>query len=148
MKFYKMKLLIRILIISSLNLTLLSCALDDNQISTCEVLNDALLEFNIDKVNSVLNEITEELTPSPTIKDLIGHRQNISTLIEKLGAKCSRVQFKLVCYACEISMSEQAVIQVISPETDDIEFVAYMYARISPLEPIAIVQINNAIPEE
>ncbi len=148
MKLFKMKFLIKTAIIFSVLLLYSSFSTDDDQNSDCELLKETLRSFDIEKTNAMVAKLTGELGPVVTNDDQIGHRENLNILVNKLEQTCPDLILELLCYECELSTPDRSLIQVSLQDADDIQFVAYMYARISPMEPIAIVQIHNAIPEE
>ncbi len=143
-----MKYLIKPAIFLSVLLIYSACSSEEDPISNCEALKEALRNFNIEKTNAMVVELTGELIPAITNDDQIGHRENINTLVNKLEQSCPDLKLEILCYECELSEPDRSLIQVSLRDVDDIQFIAYMYALISPLEPISIVQIYNAIPEE
>lgn len=67
--------------------------------NNCSELIDGLLSYDIDRVESVFNSITNDLHPYVNEDDPIGHQKNFKILLARLNS-CELITSEMLCYAC------------------------------------------------
>jgi hypothetical protein len=73
-------------------------------------LEAGLIFENSEIVETEINELCQNYPPVPTNDDLIGHENNLNSIIEELNSQCSGLIAELGCYACLESFPPQSVI--------------------------------------
>jgi len=103
-------------LIITLVIFLISCSKndenDDQSQIDCDRLKAALVNFNSEQLNFEVNKLTEDLLPSPTQDDEIGHFINMNTLVTRLNDNCPQIRATKECYACIESIPLQSEIKV------------------------------------
>lgn len=126
-----------LLIISSL-IFLISCEEDKTESIECELLTEALVNYNSENLKAEVDKLTIDLKPHISNNNSYGHRENLNTLIDRLNSQCDNIEANLFCYACiqtfplqsEISILVDSsgtdvcrIIDISTPEDDILSFV-------------------------
>ena len=85
---------------------------DDQFELNCEMLKAGLLNLNSDEVNFEINKLTQDLLPTITQTDDIGHFKNLDTLIDRINSNCDEIQAVKICYACIETLPVQSEIKL------------------------------------
>jgi len=98
------------------SILLFACSENDIDVDqfnlNCETLKTALLNFNSDEINFEINKLTQDLLPTITQNDEIGHFKNLNTLIDRINSNCDDIQAVKICYACIETLPVQSEIKV------------------------------------
>ena len=78
----------------------------------CDELKAALVNFNSEQLNFEINKLTQDLPPSPTQSDDIGHFKNLNTLVDRINSNCPLIIATKECYACIETNPVQSEIKV------------------------------------
>src|SRR3990170_4537618 len=100
---------ILILLIPVFLLANINCS--DEITNPCKVLNDGLVNYDVEKVKQEIDEMLDDLFPSPIAGDEIGHHNNLETLVERLQTECG-YEVEIVCYACVYTFPPQSEIVI------------------------------------
>ncbi len=95
---------IGILVAGTLLLMLSSCEKKVN----CEVLSDALLQYDQEKAKTEINKLCADLKPHGNI----GQKENLNTLVNRLQTQCGNMDVTLLCFACIETLPPQSEISV------------------------------------
>ena len=86
---------------------------DNDQLEIdCNELKAALVNFNSEQLNFEINKLTQDLLPSPTQSDEIGHFNNLNTLVDRINSNCPQIIATKECYACIETIPVQSEIKV------------------------------------
>ena len=86
---------------------------DNDQLEIdCNELKAALVNFNSEQLNFEINKLTQDLLPSPTQSDDIGHFKNLNTLVDRINSNCPQFVATKECYACIETNPVQSEIKV------------------------------------
>ena len=66
----------------------------------CDNLKTGIINTDSEIVKAEINKLVTDLVPATTDSDPIGHKENISLLVEQLNIQCTIITTKLACYAC------------------------------------------------
>lgn len=92
--------------------SLSACSKSELSTNECDKLQDAVIGMNSSVLEKEINKLCHDLSPqSTTANDLIGHEDNINTLISRLETNCD-IEAELVCYACIKTLPAQSEIKV------------------------------------
>jgi hypothetical protein len=77
------------------------CSKGDAELSLldCQSLETGLLTNDESLVKSQINLAAQDLMPSPTTDDPIGHEENLQTLVDIINNECN-IEASIICYAC------------------------------------------------
>lgn len=95
---------IGILVAGTLLVMLIACEKKVN----CEVLSDALLQYDQEKVKTEINKLCSDLKPHGNI----GQKENVNTLVNRLQTQCGNMDISLLCFACIETLPPQSEISV------------------------------------
>ncbi len=56
------------------------------------------------------NKLLSDLFPKTSSNDPYGHRENISTFINRINSECDNISAELICYACILTYPPQSEI--------------------------------------
>ena len=73
-----------------------------------------IIDLNNDLVSEEINKILSDLTPRHTSNDGYGHKNNFTTLIDRINTQCENVEAQLRCYACIETYPPQSEIEIIT----------------------------------
>ena len=79
----------------------------------CDELEAALVSINSEQLNFEINKLTQDLLPSPTQHDEIGHADNLNTLVDRINSNCPQLRATTECYACVETIPVQSEIKVV-----------------------------------
>jgi len=71
----------------------------------------AVLDGDETILSTLMLKFTEDLQPTPTVSDPLGHEENFNTLIERInGITCTEASF--ICYGCIQTLPVQSEIGI------------------------------------
>ncbi len=97
----------------------------------------ALINYNDTIAREEMIELTHDLASEPIQSDILGHKENLDILVERLNKKCDEILASKLCYACietnppisEISIELDSlgtmisrVIDIDTPSNKDLKF--------------------------
>lgn len=118
---------------------IISCDKEENNDTVnvdCKQLKAGIIDYNNDILNEEITKFLNDLSPTPTEDDNIGHEININTLIERIN-QCDSISAELFCYACiktypaqsEITLETDSmgilvsrIIDIITPDDDKLKY--------------------------
>lgn len=127
---------ILVIILSLIFLT--SCEEDRIESVECELITEALVNYNSENLKAEVDKLTIDLKPHISDNDSYGHRENLNTLIDRLNSQCDNFEASLFCYACIETLPPQSeisilvdssgtdvyrIIDISTPEDDNLSFV-------------------------
>lgn len=93
----------------------IGCQKNEPDVDICEDLQSAILNDEDAFVSNVIDAWSIDLTPQPTVNDLLGHQENLNTLVERIEQNCEGFSVSVVCYACIETLPLQSKIRIIVP---------------------------------
>jgi len=82
------------------------------------------LSFRKPEVKDVLNPWLSELQPEPTSEDPTGHRENLSSFVDRLKSGCD-LDASLECYACIYTYPAQSEVNIMIDSSGHVMKIGY-----------------------
>lgn len=107
------------------------------KVLNCNVITNALLNFDNELTKEELNKILSDLKPNKTSNNPLGHENNLNIFMNRLETQCSNIEAELLCYACIETLPPQSeikitidssgtlvnrVLDILTPEGDELSF--------------------------
>jgi hypothetical protein len=89
-----------------------SCTKDKIESIDCELLTEALVNYNDEILKAEVDKLTIDLKPDVGSNDIYGHSKNLNTLIDRLNTGCN-IEASLFCYACIQTLPPQSEISIL-----------------------------------
>jgi hypothetical protein len=90
-----------------------SCTKDKIESIDCELLTEALVNYNNEILKAEVDKLTIDLNPHVGNNDIYGHSENLNTLIDRLNSGFSNIEASLFCYACIQTLPPQSEISIL-----------------------------------
>jgi hypothetical protein len=104
---------IGILLVISFLVILSSCTKDKIESVDCELLTEALVNYNDEILKAEVDKLTIDLKPHFANNDFYGHSENLNALIDRLNSGCANIDASLLCYACIETLPPQSEISIL-----------------------------------
>lgn len=80
----------------------------------CKSLAQGLVIQDTELVKAEISKLISDLEPKITNNDKFGHKENLSTLVNRINSQCSIINSEIICYACIETNPPQSEISVIT----------------------------------
>lgn len=122
--------------ITLLLLILLAFGCSKDNTTDCDNLKEALINKDLEMLQSKFNTILSNMEPNPNEQDPLGHENNLNNFVELFNIKCESLEFSVRCYACIYTNPAQSEVQI--SIQDEIRIIDIKTPKDEPLEFIKI----------